>query len=88
MPSAMQPLVPAENAEEKVDDLQPGVRVELRLPENPEVHHHADDARRPAPDVLARGEPDAHQRDHGGHRFECAHCVKCSVRVAFRVACG
>ena len=76
---AMQPFVPAVRDQHEVKRLQPRVRVESRLPENPAVQDDADHSGGPAPDVLAHGEPHAVGGNHRGEDFEPAHKLPLAV---------
>src|SRR5438128_1554033 len=71
--ASMQPLVPSVNGKREVDELQPCVKVEMRLPENDEVEQHADDAGGPRPDVFPDGQPDIRQSENDGGRFQQGH---------------
>jgi hypothetical protein len=70
--AAVQPVIPAVEAQPDVDALQAHVGVELGLEEDEDVEADVDEAGGPDPHVLPRAEVDADDPEEGGEEFDQA----------------
>ena len=75
--AAVQPLIPAVDGQDEINDLQAHVGVQARATKHNDVEADVDDRGRPAPDVLTGAEIDAHRAGEcGGPRNRHRGCYE------------
>src|SRR6185503_7379812 len=86
--AAIEPAIPAEQADGDEEQLQRHVAVQARLPEQDEEADGIGDAGGPVPWILANGEPDGERAGHEPGDLEKIHRVlDYKPAPARRVAC-